>query len=199
MTQLCLAHSFGATPADNAKNTVRAVEWLLDGLKIDEYYMIDYTALPVLNDALGGITVKIQYDMEQLNPAWAKGNTVSLHGGEAETFVRARLGVGTETNEERMTRQSEFMSSAIGKMKGLTAADASFGRRLLERLEHWSVSNISSGLLAEEMLKARDYDIPDVDYLEGEYMTGRDGFTEFHVREGAAEEWILEHLYSPLQ
>lgn len=194
--QLCLAHSFGATPEDNAKYTIRAVERLLDGIEIDGYYMIDYTAIPTLNDALGGVTVKIEFDMENLNPAWTKGSKVTLHGKEAETFVRARMSVGSGTNEERMVRQNEFMRNAITKMKQKIADDLSFGEQVLDSLRALSVSNMTSKRLAEEMYKARDYETLAVEHPEGEYAIGKDGFVEFHMKDGAAVNWVLEHLYS---
>ena len=50
--------------------------------------------------------------------------------------------------------------------------------------------------LAEEIYKARDYTILEVEHPEGEYTKGKDGFTEFHMKEGAAVDWVLEHLYS---
>ena len=194
--QICLAHSFGATPEDNAKYTIRAVERLLDGEQIDGYYMIDYSALPALNDALGGVTVKIEYDMEHLNPEWKKGSKVTLHGKGAETFVRARMSVGSGTNKDRMVRQNEFMRNAITKMKQRISDDLSFGEQLLDSLGKLSASNMTSKRLADEMYKARDYQILEVDHPAGEYTKDRRGYVEFHMKEGAAVEWVLEHLYS---
>ncbi len=195
-TQLCLAHSFGATPEDNAKYTIRAVERLLDGIEIDGYYMIDYTAVPVLNDALGGVKVNVEFDMTSVNPDWTKGSSVTLRGKEAEQFVRARMSVGSGTNEERMVRQNEFMTKAIAKMKRKISEDLSFGEQLLEQLRGLSVSNMTAKRLAEELSKARDYETLAVEHPEGEYTTGKDGFIEFHMKDGAAVQWVLQHLYT---
>ena len=194
--QLCLAHSFGATPEDNAKYTIRAVERLLDGMEIEGYYMIDYAAMPVLNDALGGVQVKIEEDMTSVNPAWTKGSTVTLKGKEAETFVRTRKTIGSGTNEERMVRQNEFMTNAIAKIKKKIGEDLSFGETLLTQLQKLSVSNMTAKRLAEELYKAREYETLKVEHPEGEYTIGKDGFVEFHMKEGAAVEWVLEHLYT---
>ena len=194
--QLCLAHSFGKTPEDNAKYTIRAVERLLDGLEIEAYYMIDYSAMAALNDALGGVKVKIAFDMEHLHPTWTKGSTVTLKGKEAEDFVRARMSVGSGTNEERMERQNEFMKNAIAQMKQKTAEDLSFGEHLLEQLQSLSVSNMTAKRLAEELNKAREYETLAVEHPDGEYTEGKDGFVEFHMEDGAAVEWVLEHLYT---
>ena len=194
--QLCLSHSFGKTPEDNAKYTIRAVERLLEGVQIDGYYMIDYTAIPTLNDALGGVTVNIGFDMTSVNPAWTKGSRVTLRGKEAETFVRSRMTIGEGTNEERMVRQNEFMTNALTQMKRKAKADIGFGEALLKQLQKLSVTNMTVKRLAEEINESKDYEILPVEHPEGEYRIGDDGFVEFHMREGAAVEWVLEHMYT---
>lgn len=197
--QICLAHAFGLTPEDNAKYTVKAVENLLDGIEIDGYYMIDYSGVPALNDALGGVTVKLEFDMTSVNPDWEQGKTVTLHGKEAETFVRSRMTIGAGTNEERMVRQAEYMRSAISQMNKKIRADLTFAEALVERLKDLSVTNMTTKRLAEELKEVYGYQILAVDHPEGEYSIGNDGFVEFHMREGAAVEWVLEHMYTEIQ
>lgn len=194
--QICLSHGFGKTPEDNAGYTMRAVQNLLDGLEVDGYYMIPYTAVPVLNDALGGVTVKIAFDMTSVHPEWTEGSSVTLHGREAEDFVRSRTTVGAGTNEERMVRQNEFMQKAVARMNQKIKADLSFGEGMLSRLQTIAVTNFTLKRLTEELNKAYSYEVLPVDHPDGEYAIGEDGFMEFHMREGAATEWVLEHLYT---
>jgi LCP family protein required for cell wall assembly len=197
--QICLSHGFGKTPEDNAKYTMRAVQNLLDGLELDGYYMIPYSAVPVINDALGGVTVNIAFDMTSVHPEWKQGTTVTLHGGEAEDFVRSRMTVGAGTNEERMVRQNEFMQKAVARMNSRIKDDLGFGESLLKQLQSLSESNFSQKRLTEEMGKAYDYEVLPVDHPEGTYAVGADGFMEFHMREGAATEWVLQHLYTKVE
>ncbi len=194
--QICLAHAFGLTPEDNARYTVKAVENLLDGIEIDGYYMIDYSGVPALNDALGGVPVKIEFDMTSVNPEWEKGKTVTLHGKDAETFVRSRMTIGAGTNEERMVRQSEYMRNAISQMNKRIKADPSFAEALVEELQNLSVTNMTTKRLAEELREVYGYRTLAVDHPAGTYTKGADGFVEFHMQEGAAVEWVLEHLYT---
>ncbi len=196
--QICLAHYYGKTLEDNAKYTVDAVNRLLDGLAgIDGYYMIDYSMVPVLNDALGGVKVKLQYDMTSVNPAWKQGAEIELHGKDAETFVRTRMTVGSGTNEERMDRQGEYMKKAIQKIKSRISADLEFGEDLLDKMKTYATTNIAVKRLADEMNRANSYEILPIDHPEGEYsMDKNDEFVEFHMRENAAAEWVLEHLYT---
>ncbi len=197
--QICLSHGFGKTPEDNAKYTMQAVRNLLDGLELDGYYMISYSSVPVLNDALGGVTVNIAFDMTSVHPEWTEGTTVTLHGKEAEAFVRSRMTVGAGTNEERMVRQNEFMQNAIALMNRKISDDLGFGEILLKQLQSISTTNFTQKRLTEELGKAYSYEVLPIDHPEGEYAIGEDGFMEFHMKEGAATEWVLEHLYTKVE
>ena len=194
--QICLAHAYGRTPEDNAKYTVKAVQNLLDGIEVDGYYMIDYSGVGPLNDALGGVTVHLDYDMTSVHPEWEKGKTIVLHGKEAEDFVRARMTVGSGTNEERMVRQAEFMRNAISQMSKRIKADLGFADTLVETLKDLSVSNMTTKRLTEELKDVYGYQTLPVDHPAGEYTRGEDGFIEFHMQDGAAVEWVLEHMYT---
>ena len=197
--QICLAHSFGATPEQNAKYTLQAVQNLLGGLEIDGYYTIDYSAVPVLNDALGGVPVDIEFDMTRINPAWVPGSTVVLNGKEAEEFVRARMNIGTGTNEERMIRQNEYMNNAIALMKQKLSSDLQFGERFLSALKDYAVSNFSQTRLLDELNQAYNYEIKPIDHPDGEYTYGKDGFIEFHIDKSESILWVLEHLYTKVE
>lgn len=194
--QICLAHAFGKTPEDNAKYTVKAVQNLLGGIEIDGYYMIDYMGVPALNDALGGVSVHLDYDMTSVNPAWEKGKTITLHGKDAETFVRTRQTIGAGTNEERMVRQAEYMRNAISQMSRKIKADLGFAETLVETLKDLSVTNMTTKRLTDELKDVYGYQTLPVDHPAGEYTRGEDGFIEFHMEDGAAVKWVLEHMYT---
>lgn len=193
--QICLAHAYGKTPKDNARNTIRAVQNLLEGIQVDGYYIVDYSSVPVLNDTLGGVTVKIPTDMTAVNPAWTAGKQVTLRGAEAETFVRTRKALGDEDNINRMARQNEFMQQAIRQMARKVSEDVSFAGTLVENLRKLAVTNLTAAQMEEDLGKAHSYEVLSVDHPAGEHSFGRDGFMEFHMQEGAAVEWVLEHLY----
>lgn len=197
--QICLSHGFGKTPEDNAKYTMQAVRNLLGGVELDGYYMISYSSVPVLNDALGGVTVKVAFDMTAVHPEWTKGSVITLHGKEAEDFVRSRMTVGAGTNEERMVRQNEFMQNAISQMNRKISDNLSFGESLLKQLQSIATTNFTQKRLTEELSKAYNYQVLPIDHPEGEYAVGADGFMEFHMKEGAAAEWVLEHLYTKVE
>ena len=193
--QICLAHSFGATPEDNARYTVRAVRDFLDGIEIDGYYMVDYSAVPTLTNALDGVKVTIPEDMTSVNPDWTEGKTVTLRGAAAETFVRTRQTVGSGTNEERMGRQRIYMQSAIDRMRQKLSEDSGFATRLLSALKSSAVTNLSDQALLEELNQSRSFKVLPADTLPGEHILSETGFIEFYPDEGSAKNWVMSHLY----
>ena len=194
--QICLAHSFGARPADNARYTVRAVRTLLNGLEIDGWYMIDYSAVPALSEILDGVPVRIPEDMTAVNPEWYKGHTITLTGKDAETFVRTRKTVGSGTNAERMERQAVYMRSVIERIRLKLADDNGFASELVSAFRSAAVTEMTEQRLLEEISKARAYEVQPVDRLTGQYTQDESGFAEFYPDKDSVTEWIMNHLYS---
>ena len=194
--QICLSHSYGANKEENAAYTLRAVRGLLNDIEIDGYYMIDYSAISALNDALGGVTVTVPDDMTSVEPAWEKGAVVTLQGSQAELFVRTRRTIGEGTNRERMRRQNEFMKNAVALLREKLADDPGFGSQLLSRLKRSATTNCPDQMLLEEIQSSAGYELLPVEYLDGEYAVGESGYMEFTPSEDSAEQWIMAHLYT---
>ena len=95
-----------------------------------------------------------------------------------------------------MVRQGAFMRSAVSVMNDRIAADPAFGESLLSTLQDVAVTNFTAKRLAEELNAAHGFEILPIDHPEGEYALGEDGFMEFRMRDGAAVEWVLNHLYT---
>ena len=134
--------------------------------------------------------------MTNANPLWVKGAKITLHGSDAETFVRARKTVGKGSNTERMARQNEFAVNAIRQMNARLNDNADFAARLLTALRKNAVTNIPQQQLLLEISKAHDYDIQPVEYLQGESVIADNGFAEFHADENSITAWIMNRLYT---
>ena len=194
--QICLAHSFGARPEDNARYTVRAVRTLLNDLEIDGYYMVDYGAVPVLTDLVEGVPVTIAEDMTPINPEWYKGHTITLKGKDAETFVRTRKSIGSGTNAERMNRQAVYLRSVIDRIYQKLSETKDFASELVSTIQSIAVTDLTNQRLLEEINEARSYEVLPVNVLPGRYEQDDNGFIEFYPDEGCVTEWIMNHLYS---
>ena len=196
--QICLAHSYGASKDENARYTVKAVRALMNDIDIDEYYMMDLTAVAALSEALGGITVTVPDDMTAVNPLWRKGEVIALSGEEAVDFVRARKLAGEGTNDERMNRQSLFMDSAMISLRSSITNNADTAIQLLSSLQQNSSTTLSQQWIIDIIRQSASYSISPPDRLEGDYLISDAGYMEFHAHDGSAEEWIMRTLYSKL-
>ena len=98
--QLCLSYNSGSGGIDSCQNTVDAVSGLLFNAPIQGFIQIPMTALPMINDLVGGVTVFVEEDMTAVDPAFVQGATVRLKGSQAERFVRARMALENDTNLE---------------------------------------------------------------------------------------------------
>ena len=123
--QLALAHTFGTGLEDSCDNTVKAVSDLLLGAPIDHYMALNMDAIPIANDAVGGVTVKVTDDFSAIDPSLPMGE-VTLRGEQATTFIRTRKGLGDQLNLSRMQRQKVYMEGFLEALRAKRAGSDSF-------------------------------------------------------------------------
>ena len=109
--QLALAHTYGNGRDVSCRNTADAVSELLNGVKVNHYLSITMDAVPILNDLLGGVEVTVLDDFSGIDDTLIKGETVTLHGDHALTYVRERYGLEDSSNSTRMVRQRQYMTA----------------------------------------------------------------------------------------
>lgn len=110
--QLCTSHWYGFDEDQRNDILCMAVSDAIGGLDTDGYYVLNMKDVGEVNDAIGGVTVDIDTDMTNLDPAFTAGSSVHLEGKQAENFLRARMDVGDGTNAGRMKRQQQYMQKA---------------------------------------------------------------------------------------
>ena len=196
--QICLAHGFGDGQELSCRYTVEAVSRLLFGIEIDGYYALNMSGIPVFNELLGGVTVQVDDDFSEHDPAMFPGAVVTLNGEQAELFVRSRMTIGDGTNESRMRRQQQYLSSALVLAAERLQQDDQFLAVMLEGLAPYAVTDISRGRMINESNKANRYDIQETISLQGEYIIGEDGFVEFHADSDSLKQCVLQLFYEPV-
>ena len=193
--QICLSHGYGANQEVCADNTLEAVSHYLDNLNIDLFMAVDYSAVPTINDMLGGVTVTLREDFGTED--MQAGQTITLQGKQAETFVRSRMSVGDGTNASRQLRQREWLTGAKTLLREKIHDNANFFGEMLDALGNRLVTNASQGRLINEFNAAFGYEQIPVEQIPGEYSIGRDGFVEYHTQTGDVTQWVLKAAYRP--
>lgn len=193
--QLCLSYGYGDGKEKSCELTADAVSKFLSDISIDYYISMNLDGISVLNDMLGGITVTLEDDFSELDPAMTKGATLTLMGEQAELFVRSRKTVGIGTNESRMKRQEEYITEASEILLRYINEDDQFVGKLYDALSSYLVTNMSRGRLINEVWSAKEYRREDVLKIDGTYRVGTDGFLQYHTEESDLAEVTCELFF----
>ena len=96
---ITLAFSYGDGYVKSCENMVREVEEMFKGLHVDHYMATDLSAVGILNEAVGGVTVTIPAGLSAADPRFQEGSRITLKGDQAEAFFRYR-----ETKKDQSSR-----------------------------------------------------------------------------------------------
>ena len=192
--QIALAHAYGTGMKDSCENAASAVSRFLYDAEIDGYVSLRMEAIPVLNDAVGGVTVTIEDDFSSDDPTLIEGATVTLMGDQALHFIRGRMQVGDGSNESRMRRNRTYMEALKQSMDAKLEEDPQFLIRLYDAVFPYMVTNIGSKTLTHVAEQCRDYENRGIVTLPGAAVDGEE-FTEFHVEDRDVKELALQLFY----
>ena len=192
--QIALAHAYGSGLEDSCENEVDAVSKMLYGMTIDHYVSLSMPAIAEINDAVGGVTVTITDDFTEVDPDFKEGETITLHGKQAETFVRTRKDVADQTNINRMSRQLTYMRAWKAKALECMQLDNMFAFNLVLTLSDYMVSDMSAQQLSEFANYMQEYTDEGVLQTEGESVKG-ERFMEFYADETSLQNNVFELYY----
>lgn len=197
--QICLAYAYGDGKKGSCENLNRSVSRVMMGIPVNSYAAIDLDAIPILNEGVGGVTVNVIEDLSHKDPELWLGNRLTLHGDQAEIFVRTRDVRGDENqNNLRMDRQKEYLVNFIKQSLALTKEDVKTPVRLYNSVTDYIVTDI---------------DIPMITYYTSIFLktgfsaddnlikipgttTHSDKYAEYYVDNTALFEIILDTYYT---
>lgn len=197
--QICVGYGFGDGRQTSCEVTVEAVENLLGGQTVDQYLSMGLDGISTLNDLAGGITVTLEDDFSAIDPAMTKGTTLTLHGDQAETFVRTRRSIGVGTNEARMARQEQYIQKLATQLDAEVKQNQNFVLTAYDAMEPYLYTNIPRGQLANEVWTAKDYERMDTIKPEGTHEIGADGFMEFYPDAASLQQAVLQLFYEQVE
>ena len=196
--QLALSHTYGSGGIDSCLNTVDAVSNFLYGTKIDHYLSVTMDAVPLVNDAVGGVTLVVEEDFSAVDPSLKQGEKVTLKGAQALTYVRSRKEVGDNTNIGRMERQKQYLAALYEQMQKKLEEDSSFMLKLLTDLSPYMVSDYSISQVSGQLDSGLEYELGQFHSIAGESVKGVE-FMEFYADDEALKEQLVELLYEEVE
>ena len=193
--QLSLAHAMGFDQQVRAENTVDAVSHLLGDQKIDGYAMVNMGAIQVVNDMVGGVTVTIEDDFTDRDPTLKKGETVTLMGEHAENYIRGRKDVADGSNQNRMSRQSNYEEAFKPAFRNKCAENSKFPLEVYHAMEDYMTTNISAKKFCRLAILMSDENQDEKVAISGTYGFDEDDWQTFTPDEDSLQEAILELFY----
>jgi len=194
--QIATQHGFGDGMEESCEYQKQAVQKLFYQMPIHGYAAVNMSAIPLINDAVGGVDVTVLEDLTRINKAFQEGNTVHLSGEEAFWYVKYRDVNTFGSSDGRLARQKQYLNALIGKAKETAGEDISVVAQLYQAVISQMVTDISldeAVYLASELADYH-FDEDSLYTLAGETVMGEQ-FEEFYIDEEALYEMILEVFY----
>lgn len=200
--QMALSYAYGNGKVTGGKNTTASLTRLFYGLPFENYFAINLDALITLNDTIGGVT--LTSSMTFTSPIDGRtiyeGDTVTLHGKEAEYYVRHRDTELLDSNNLRMNHQQEYIRAFLGSIVPAAKKDMSLVTELYNQIKVNSETTLDlpkmTYIISTALTKLdRAADIEYVS-LTGEVTSGE--FAEMNVSNEDAIRTMLDVFYTPL-
>lgn len=192
--QLALAHTYGDGGTSSCKNVVNAVSRLLNDIEIEHYISVTMDTVALVNDKLGGIEVNVLDDFSGIDDTLIKGETVTLTGDHALTYVRTRYGMEDSTNSTRMLRQRQYLEAMFAKAKSVAADDASVIVDILEAMSGNMVSDYDIVEMNDLTDCLTEYEFVGISSLEGDSLMG-ERHIEFYPTDDSIQKAVIDLLY----
>ena len=201
--QICMQYAYGMSMQQSNDLTVDAVSKLLYNTQIQRCCAINFEALPILNDAIGGVDVEVLEDIEEWVPELVYGETIHLEGDLAMRFVQTRNRNIVEGAALRTQRQKQYAVAFVQKAKSVIKTDPALPLTIFRELQ--KDGNMCTDITAEDIT----YLMPEIlrisfsddmiQMLPGECVVGEDGHTEYRMDVDLVKQIVIDTFYKEVQ
>ncbi len=194
--QIAVQHGFGNGVEESCEYQKKAVSKLFYNLPLHGYAAINMSAIPTINDAVGGVEVTVLEDLTKADKSLKKGETVQLMGDSAFWYVKYRDTDKFGSADTRLARQKQYLDSFIKAAKKAAKKDISVAAELYQAVKPMMTTDITLDEVAYMAPVLVDYRFDKESFymMTGETVMGK-RFEEFYADEDALYEMILEVFY----
>lgn len=202
--QLCLAYAYGDGAEKSCRNSISAMSRVLYNVPIQKYFVLDLDGIAPLNDAIGGVTVNSLYDFKDLGIN--KGDTVTLKGDMAESYVRTRDMDDVEASLNRVQRQVQYIKTYSQQLAPAVIRDFGVVSELYNTAKGYSQTNLSlsSVTYIASLMLSKGITTFDTYTISGEMKAAEDPalpdvvHAELYANEDSVMEAVLNTFYTQI-
>lgn len=198
--QIAVQHGFGNGVEESCEYQKKAVSRLFYGLPIHGYAAINMSAIPTINDTVGGVDVTVLDDLTKYDSSLKKDAKVHLMGEAAFWYVKVRDVNVFGSADMRLARQKQYLNAYVQAARSAAKKDITVALDLYQAVVPQMVTDISADEVAYLAPILVDYSFDENSFymMQGETVMG-DEFEEFYPDEDALYEMILNIFYEPVE
>lgn len=195
--QICLQHAYGDGLRSSCLRTAQTVSRMFYDVPITQYLSLNMDGIPIINDAVGGVTVEVLEDVDAFGVSLKQGETVNLTGEQAYAYVRSRDTSEFDSATRRLERQNQYILGLMAKAKGVASQGEAALTKMYDSVDEYIVTNVDFLKLAE-IVSEYSFDEANVYTIPGETIMGA-RYEEHYIDENALYDMIIEIFYEPVE
>ena len=195
--QIAVQHGFGNGVEESCKYQVEAVRKLMYNLPIHGYAAINMKAIPIINDAVGGVNVEVLNDVYKGKKLYFKqGENVHLEGEDSFIYIHNRDINEFGSADKRLARQKQYLTTFMSQARAMAKDDIGIVSELYNALIPYMVTDITFDEVAYLAPEITGYSMNEDSFhtFEGETKMGEE-FEEFYPDEQALYDLIINIYY----
>jgi len=199
--QLTLQHGYGDGREQSCERSMKAVSSLFYNLPIHGYCAINMGAIPLINDAVGGVEITALENVKNEGRLLFKeGENVHLKGMNAYYYLKVRDTESFESAGRRLERQKQYLTAYAAAAMEAIKKDITLPVTLYSTLSKYMVTDITIDEVSYLATQAAGYSFKTENMysLEGETLMG-EKFEEFYADDKALYELILKVFYEQVE
>lgn len=200
--KLSLQYGYGADATESNELMVKAVSNILGSLPIQRYCSLSMDAVPIINDAVGGVDVVPTEDVIGNGLIWFYGGQpYHLWGQDALKYVQTRDSNTQGSAMVRLDRQKQYLMALYTQTLSQIKGDLTLPITLFNALSPYLSTNISLDevtYLATELMDI-NFNPEHFTQIPGEAVFDenyKDGRTVFNVDYDGLQDWLIQTFYT---
>jgi anionic cell wall polymer biosynthesis LytR-Cps2A-Psr (LCP) family protein len=196
VAQIATQHGFGNGVEKSCEYQVKAVSNMFYQLPIHGYAAINMSAIPIINDQVGGVDVTVLEDLTRWDKSLVEGKDVHLMGQSAYTYVKERDLSVFGSSDTRLDRQKQYLGIFIKAAREESMDNPNAAVDLFTAISDKMVTNITADEISylAPLITSYSFDSSDLKMIEGKNQKNGE-FEEFIVDEDALYQTIIDTFY----
>ena len=199
VAQIARQHAFGGGMEKSCEYQVKAVSNMFYQLPIHGYAAINMSAIPTINDQVGGVDVTVLEDLTQWDKTLKEGAEVHLKGKSAFHYLKSRDIKIYGSNDSRLERQRQYLNGFINAAREACQENPNAAVDLFKAISSQMVTNITAdeiSYLAPQIVNYK-FDSSDLKTVKGTTQKNGD-YEEYIIDDDDLYDTIIQTFYEKL-